>query len=430
MILLLSVDNINFPSQGTEKQANGESTVSARLLGASRERKIKSKYDLELAAIDAADENNWEIHSENRQRALYHNLYSELDVLGKTKDHHLVYEVKLNKLCPGGDFKSFVSEIRRERIAAKNKILADIRVEIISVEDLNGDEKEVRQAIIAVNTHRVDEDGDETDDVDDEVSEKAMMEILESTVPLSPSEIIARDRELGAEDSDESSVESMVLPLLRGARSPPVRDRSRSPSHLNQTSTSSQARTRNASRVDGVSRRLSSAGTFTSKLRDMSFAAIKTNDFGGKRKMTSNSQKMLSKSMPQLPSKQLTSLPSIGAQAESTTELVRDTGNRSPRAILASTEEDVLSPLPLKKSSRAPTISPYLNPPTVQMPSPKHREREDGAETAFLTTSNQDRYLLHNFFACYCRVVVNFVFVTPMISLQILQNGSRCNGKI
>ena len=44
---------------------------------AKKERKIKTKYDMELQEIDEEDPNNWEITSSNRQRALYEKLYAE-----------------------------------------------------------------------------------------------------------------------------------------------------------------------------------------------------------------------------------------------------------------------------------------------------------------------------------------------------------------
>ena len=42
-------------------------------------KKMRSRYDIELAMIDARDPHNWEIQSPNRQRSLYGHLYGELD---------------------------------------------------------------------------------------------------------------------------------------------------------------------------------------------------------------------------------------------------------------------------------------------------------------------------------------------------------------
>ena len=83
--------------------------------GAHRERKIKTKYDQELQLIDSNDPNNWEIHSSNRQRALYERLYFEKDKQAIVKDPMDLFNHKLDNLA-GGDFK-FPEDRRTDREA-------------------------------------------------------------------------------------------------------------------------------------------------------------------------------------------------------------------------------------------------------------------------------------------------------------------------
>ena len=97
------------------KHANGKKkSGSQEGPGQARPRKIKTKYDLELTAIEELDPHNWEINSTNRQRALYGRLYLELDKVGVVKDNNAIFEHKLNKLS-GGDFRTFVARIWEER---------------------------------------------------------------------------------------------------------------------------------------------------------------------------------------------------------------------------------------------------------------------------------------------------------------------------
>ena len=88
---------------------------AAKALGQGKPRKIRTKYDLELAQLDADDPNNWEIHSSNRQRALYHRLYTEMDKKGYTKDPLAIYAAKLDALSPGGDFRQYLALLHEER---------------------------------------------------------------------------------------------------------------------------------------------------------------------------------------------------------------------------------------------------------------------------------------------------------------------------
>ncbi len=85
--------------------------------GVHRERKIKTKYDQELQQIDANDPNNWEIHSSNRQRALYGRLFFERDKQAVVKDPMDLFDHKLDNLA-GGDFRAFVRSVRVNRVAA------------------------------------------------------------------------------------------------------------------------------------------------------------------------------------------------------------------------------------------------------------------------------------------------------------------------
>ena len=84
-------------------------------------RKIKTKYDIELQAIEERDPNNWEISSTNRQRALYNKLFSEMDKAGLTKNPLAIFEHKLNNLSPNGDFRSYVARLWVERRNANNR---------------------------------------------------------------------------------------------------------------------------------------------------------------------------------------------------------------------------------------------------------------------------------------------------------------------
>ena len=80
-------------------------------------RKTRSRYDIELAQIDARDPNNWEIRSANRQRALYGHLYAELDRDGLVVDCQAPDSLtsKLNSLAPDGSFRSFADSMRSIR---------------------------------------------------------------------------------------------------------------------------------------------------------------------------------------------------------------------------------------------------------------------------------------------------------------------------
>jgi hypothetical protein len=166
IVLLLSLDlaagGSNAPAPVIVHGSPYKFQVSASLMAPKeKERQIRSKYDIELAAMDTADPNNWEFQSTNRQRSLYGHLYSELDLVGKTKDTNLIFETKLNKLSPGGNFRVFISKIRKERIAAKNSILANtdmtrvhVKSDVIFIRNEAGEVvepvKEVRRAMLIV----------------------------------------------------------------------------------------------------------------------------------------------------------------------------------------------------------------------------------------------------------------------------------------
>lgn len=85
-----------------------------------KERRIKTKYDIELANIDLKDPHNWAINSENRQRAFYEHLYFELDKTGLTKDVMVLYNVKLNNLCPNKNFQEFLENVVNKRRIKKS----------------------------------------------------------------------------------------------------------------------------------------------------------------------------------------------------------------------------------------------------------------------------------------------------------------------
>lgn len=92
-----------------------------------RSSRVKSKYDMELAKMDEDDLNNWEIHSTNRQRDLYHNLYSEFDKNGLSKDEYSIIKARLSALCPNGNVEEFYVNIKKERSEAKKAINAAMR---------------------------------------------------------------------------------------------------------------------------------------------------------------------------------------------------------------------------------------------------------------------------------------------------------------
>lgn len=124
-------------SSSTKTIIKKEEPVSS--LFKKRERKIATRFDMEIAKIDAEDPHNWEIQSMNRQRALYAHLYKEFDKAGITKDKMAIYIHKLNSVSPGNDFMAFVKLIKSERIAAKKEIdnLTSINTTITKVDGLN-----------------------------------------------------------------------------------------------------------------------------------------------------------------------------------------------------------------------------------------------------------------------------------------------------
>lgn len=99
-------------------------------------RRIKTKYDVELANIDLKDPHNWAIYSENRQRALYEHLYFELDKAGLTKDILAIYSVKLNNLCPNKNFQEFIENVVNKRKLKKSmsKSISNATLEISEME--------------------------------------------------------------------------------------------------------------------------------------------------------------------------------------------------------------------------------------------------------------------------------------------------------
>ena len=111
-----------------------QSLVSDKIVeepGEKKERRIKTKYDVELATIDMKDPHNWAIYSENRQRALYEHLYFELDKAGLTKDILAIYKVKLNNLCPNNSFQDFIENVvnkRKMKKVAKSSSCATLEV--------------------------------------------------------------------------------------------------------------------------------------------------------------------------------------------------------------------------------------------------------------------------------------------------------------
>ena len=136
---------------GSSKRTKKEMPESSK----KRERKIATKYDLEIAKIDAEDPHNWEIQSMNRQRALYAHLYKEFDKAGITKDKMAIYIHKLNSVSPGNDFLAFVKVIKSERITAKKEIdslsSANANATITKVDGLNNNIIDTK--LIPVPTH-------------------------------------------------------------------------------------------------------------------------------------------------------------------------------------------------------------------------------------------------------------------------------------
>ena len=71
-------------------------------------KRVKSRFDQELAQIDASDPHNWDISSVNIQRKIYGNLFREYDISGaKGTDVMQLLSTKLNKLSPGGHFQTY-----------------------------------------------------------------------------------------------------------------------------------------------------------------------------------------------------------------------------------------------------------------------------------------------------------------------------------
>jgi WD40 repeat protein len=107
------------------------------MISHAKERKIATKYDLELAKLDADDPHNWELYSANRQRALYGKLYGELDIAGYTVDKMAVITSKLNALSPGGDFEALAKTIKSQRRVAKKSIEMSSSIDMSLLTDAN-----------------------------------------------------------------------------------------------------------------------------------------------------------------------------------------------------------------------------------------------------------------------------------------------------
>lgn len=134
---LMSVSSSGVSVDGMSAEQLAEAAATA--LGQGKPRKIRTKYDIELAQMDADDPNNWEIHSSNRQRALYHRLYLERDKKGYTKDPMAIYEAKLNALSPGGDFREYMRGLLAERSASldNRRSTLDVSVDVATVNVCN-----------------------------------------------------------------------------------------------------------------------------------------------------------------------------------------------------------------------------------------------------------------------------------------------------
>jgi hypothetical protein len=276
-----------------------------------RERKIKSKYDAELQSIDMADPNNWEIASMNRQRSLYRNLYTELDILGKTGDSSggnntdTIFEVKLNKLAPGGNFRTFISQLRKERIAAKNMFLANADIVRVHVPLTSGREssiggsgegtvvgplaedgspttKELRRAILIKSPKHGSTMVEGAGSGGAESTTMGGQGYISSAASFSDdsvNESEGDDDSLGGHDLTVGLKPDLATPLLpqmsghdAGGQSAtlPIRKTATSPPRsITQSSSSNQKRVQGEVSVDAVSRRLSCAGTYASKSREI-----------------------------------------------------------------------------------------------------------------------------------------------------------------
>jgi hypothetical protein len=72
----------------------------------------QSSFEFELAQVEAADPNNWEINSKNRQRAMYGHLYDEYDKGGQSGyDVMAILNSKADSCSPGGNFPQYYKDI-------------------------------------------------------------------------------------------------------------------------------------------------------------------------------------------------------------------------------------------------------------------------------------------------------------------------------
>lgn len=138
-----TIDIIN--EEIAEKEAHDENS----------RRKIQSKYDSEIAQIDADDKNNWDITSSNRLRSFYNRLYLELDKAGISSDKMDIFVIKLNKLSPNNDFSALVDTLRTQgRESAMHLISCDISIGTEHVQNYNDSCKDKQVEIILPISHK------------------------------------------------------------------------------------------------------------------------------------------------------------------------------------------------------------------------------------------------------------------------------------
>ena len=76
------------------------------------QKKYRTPYQAQIAAMQADDPDNWGITSTNTQRKMYKNMYAEKSRTGLDEDHSAIFHDRLNALSPDNNFSTFVEELK------------------------------------------------------------------------------------------------------------------------------------------------------------------------------------------------------------------------------------------------------------------------------------------------------------------------------
>jgi hypothetical protein len=165
-------------------------------------RKIQSKYDVEIAQIDADDKNNWDITSSNRQRSFYNRLYLELDRAGLHGDKMDIFVIKLNKLSPNNNFSDLVNTLRTEgRESVRDLISCDASICTENIKDNSNSCKdkhlEINLPVSTKNSH--------VNELEEEVPKTTIPQLFSPIKTSNPLDYLASPIKLSNSNFQEAS---------------------------------------------------------------------------------------------------------------------------------------------------------------------------------------------------------------------------------